>query len=75
MDSVHLVETATLGGSSGDVAGAESCGGGGGVPSGMPFQIGYREGGQEYTLYLVAAREQDRAEWIRAIRAGKLRTT
>ncbi|KAJ8676374.1 hypothetical protein QAD02_012161 [Eretmocerus hayati] len=35
----------------------------------LPFQVGYREAGQEYTLYLVAAKEQDRAEWIRAIRA------
>lgn len=56
----------------GDVAGGDAGGGGGGgVPSGLPFQVGYREAGQEYTLYLLAAREQDRAEWIRAIRAGK----
>lgn len=42
-----------------------------GVPPGLPFQVGYREAGQEYTLYLLAAREQDRVEWIRAIRAGE----
>lgn len=74
-----MVETASLGNNStggggggiGDVAGADAGGGGGGIPSGLPFQVGYREAGQEYTLYLLAAREQDRAEWIRAIRAGK----
>lgn len=78
VESVHVVETASLGNSStggtgsvGDVAGGDAGGGGGGIPSGLPFQVGYREAGQEYTLYLLAAREQDRAEWIRAIRAGK----
>jgi len=39
-------------------------------PAGFPFQVGYQEGGQEYTLYLLANRDQDRAEWIRALRAG-----
>nr|XP_050854730.1 tyrosine-protein kinase Btk29A isoform X2 [Vespula vulgaris] len=57
IETVHVVETANLGSS------------GGNVPPGLPFQIGYREAGQEYTLYLLAAREQDRSEWIRAIRA------
>lgn len=80
VESVHVVETASLGNNStgggggggiGDVAGGDAGGGGGGIPSGLPFQVGYREAGQEYTLYLLAAREQDRAEWIRAIRAGK----
>lgn len=75
-----MVETASLGSGStggggggvGDTAGGgDAGGGGGGIPSGLPFQVGYREAGQEYTLYLLAAREQDRAEWIRAIRAGK----
>lgn len=75
-----MVETAILGigsggGSVSDVAtGSEAGSGGGGgsgVPPGLPFQVGYREAGQEYTLYLLAAREQDRAEWIRALRAGK----
>ncbi|XP_008203443.1 tyrosine-protein kinase Btk29A isoform X1 [Nasonia vitripennis] len=75
VESVHVVEMATLGGSATEVAGSDSSGGGGGgggggnVPPGLPFQVGYREAGQEYTLYLVAAREQDRADWIRAIRA------
>lgn len=84
VESVHVVETASLGSNAGgvggvgsDVAGSEAGtgggggGGGGGIPPGLPFQVGYREAGQEYTLYLLAAREQDRAEWIRAIRAGK----
>lgn len=76
-----MVETASLGSGStgsgggggiGDAAGGGDAGsGGGGIPSGLPFQVGYREAGQEYTLYLLAAREQDRAEWIRAIRAGR----
>ncbi|GLG99837.1 Serine/threonine-protein kinase GE16371 [Gryllus bimaculatus] len=38
-------------------------------PAGYPFQVGYLEQGQEYVLYLLAAREQDRADWIRAIRS------
>lgn len=79
VESVHVVETASLGSTGGggsavgDVAGGggDAAGGGGGIPSGLPFQVGYREAGQEYTLYLLAAREQDRAEWIRAIRAGE----
>lgn len=75
-----MVETASLGSNAGgvggvgsDVAGSEAGtgGGGGGIPPGLPFQVGYREAGQEYTLYLLAAREQDRTEWIRAIRAGE----
>ncbi|XP_058809578.1 tyrosine-protein kinase Btk29A-like, partial [Phymastichus coffea] len=73
VESVHVVEQATLGSGGLEVAGSDSSGGngggGGGVPPGLPFQVGYREAGQEYTLYLVAAREQDRADWIRAIRA------
>lgn len=81
-----MVETASLGSNAGgvggvgsDVAGSEAGtgggggGGGGGIPPGLPFQVGYREAGQEYTLYLLAAREQDRTEWIRAIRAGEFR--
>ncbi|XP_029670158.1 tyrosine-protein kinase Btk29A-like isoform X1 [Formica exsecta] len=79
VESVHVVETASLGSGStgsgggngvGDASGGgDASSGGGGIPSGLPFQVGYREAGQEYTLYLLAAREQDRAEWIRAIRA------
>ncbi|XP_048511813.1 tyrosine-protein kinase Btk29A isoform X3 [Athalia rosae] len=66
VESVHVVETAQL-----DAPGAEagSAGGGGGVPPGMPFQVGYREAGQEYTLYLLAAKDQDRADWIETLRA------
>ncbi|KAK0183094.1 hypothetical protein PV327_001166 [Microctonus hyperodae] len=74
IESVHVVETATLGAGNGsDVAAGSEAGsgggGGGGIPPGLPFQVGYREAGQEYTLYLLAAREQDRTEWIRALRA------
>lgn len=38
-------------------------------PQGVPFQLVYSEAGQEYTLYLLAPREHDRTDWIRAIRA------
>jgi hypothetical protein len=33
-------------------------------------QVGYVEGGQEFTLYLVAAHENEREDWIRVLRAG-----
>ncbi|XP_015180304.1 PREDICTED: tyrosine-protein kinase Btk29A-like isoform X2 [Polistes dominula] len=77
IETVHVVETANLGNNSGcgsgnakiDTTGNDSGSSGGNVPPGLPFQIGYREAGQEYILYLLAAREQDRSEWIRAIRA------
>ncbi|XP_011299224.1 tyrosine-protein kinase Btk29A isoform X1 [Fopius arisanus] len=74
IENVHVVETASLGNVGvGDVAAGSEAGsgggGGGGIPPGLPFQVGYREAGQEYTLYLLAAREQDRVEWIRALRA------
>lgn len=39
-------------------------------PSGFAFQLGYLENGHCFTLYLLAAREQDRADWIRALRQG-----
>lgn len=79
IETVHVVETANLGNNPGcgsgntkiDTTGNDLGSSGGNVPPGLPFQIGYREAGQEYTLYLLAAREQDRSEWIRAIRAGK----
>lgn len=35
-----------------------------------PFQIGYLEGGTEYTLYLIASNETDRTDWIVALRTG-----
>jgi tyrosine-protein kinase Tec len=76
--SVQVVEPAQLSGSGASSAGGGGAGGGDnslvldGVPhpAGFPFQVGYQEGGQEYTLYLLANRDQDRAEWIRALRAG-----
>lgn len=37
---------------------------------GSPLQVGYSEQGQEYTLYLVAPHEQDRDDWINALRSG-----
>jgi PH domain len=40
-------------------------------PVGFAFQVGYSEGTQNYTLHLLAVREQERSDWIRAIRAGK----
>lgn len=48
---------------------------------GYPFQIGYSElncitGGNStlptFTLYLVAASDKERSEWIRAIRRGNI---
>ncbi|XP_049836755.1 tyrosine-protein kinase Btk29A isoform X2 [Schistocerca gregaria] len=38
-------------------------------PPGYPFLVGYTETGQEYALYLLAGRDQDRHDWIAAIRA------
>ncbi|KAI4463657.1 tyrosine-protein kinase [Holotrichia oblita] len=35
-----------------------------------PFQVGYQESGQDYTLCLFASRELDRIEWILALRKG-----
>lgn len=40
--------------------------------SSFPFQVGYQEGGQDYTLYLLAPRDQDRTDWIIALRTGKI---
>uniref|UniRef100_A0A1B6GJN3 Tyrosine-protein kinase n=1 Tax=Cuerna arida TaxID=1464854 RepID=A0A1B6GJN3_9HEMI len=37
--------------------------------SGSPLQVGYSDAGQEYTLYLVAPREQERDDWINALRS------
>lgn len=74
-----MVEAAQLGGglaeagAGGEAGSAGGGGGGGGVPPGLPFQVGYREAGQEYTLYLLAPRDQDRADWIQTIRAGEFR--
>lgn len=38
--------------------------------TGSPLQVGYTDAGQDYTLYLVAHREQDRDDWINALRSG-----
>lgn len=37
---------------------------------GFAFQICYGESSQIYTLYLKATREQERTEWIKALRQG-----
>lgn len=37
---------------------------------GAPLQVGYSDQGQEYTLYLIAPLEQDRDDWINALRSG-----
>jgi tyrosine-protein kinase Tec len=75
--SVQVVEPAQLSASGAPCAGGGAGGGDNSLvldgvshPVGFPFQVGYQEGGQEYTLYLLANREQDRAEWIRALRTG-----
>lgn len=38
---------------------------------GYAFQICYGESSQIYTLYLKATKEQDRTEWINALRLGE----
>lgn len=37
---------------------------------GAPLQVGYTDAGQDYILYLVAPKEQDRDDWINALRSG-----
>lgn len=37
---------------------------------GFALQVCYTDAGQNYTLYLVAKREQDRDDWINALRSG-----
>lgn len=75
MENVHIVEVANLGIGNNEINGSDSVSsssgtGSGGAPAGFPFQVGYREAAQDYTLYLLAAREEERSEWIRAIRSG-----
>ncbi|XP_033218370.1 uncharacterized protein LOC117173835 [Belonocnema kinseyi] len=75
VENVHVVEVANLGISNNEITGSDSVSsasgtGSGGVPAGFPFQVGYREAGQDYTLYLLGSREEERTEWIRAIRTG-----
>ncbi|KAJ9599562.1 hypothetical protein L9F63_009960, partial [Diploptera punctata] len=70
--SVQVVETAQLSGSGGGGVGGGDTGSNNGLileGPGYPFQVGYQDGGQEYTLYLLANRDQDRVEWITALRA------
>ncbi|XP_070496404.1 tyrosine-protein kinase Btk isoform X1 [Chironomus tepperi] len=63
---IKLVEPAILHGEGGDIH----------APNGYPFQIGYSEVNcitgnstlPTFTLYLVAATDKERGEWIRAIR-------
>jgi len=83
ISSVQVVESAQLSASASSTGGGGGSSGGGGGggdnslvldgvphPAGFPFQVGYQEGGQEYTLYLLANGEQERIDWIRALRAG-----
>lgn len=74
VENVHIVEVANLGIGNNEINGSDSVSsssgtGSGGAPAGFPFQVGYRETAQDYTLYLLAAREEERSEWIRAIRS------
>lgn len=82
ISSVQVVEPAQLSASASSTGGGGGSSGGGGGggdnslvldgvphPAGFPFQVGYQEGGQEYTLYLLANGEQERIDWIRALRA------
>lgn len=39
-------------------------------PAGYPFQVGYQENDQKYVLYLLADKDQDRADWIQSLRTG-----
>ncbi|XP_063227607.1 tyrosine-protein kinase Btk [Bacillus rossius redtenbacheri] len=66
LDSVRVLEAAQL--PAGEAAGAQN-GTADSHPQGCPFQVGYNEAGQDYTLYLIAARDHERAEWIKALRA------
>lgn len=36
----------------------------------FPFQVGYQETTQDHILYLFASREQDRTDWVLALRKG-----
>lgn len=39
--------------------------------NGYAFQISYSDGNdQQYTLYLITQKLQDRSDWIRSLRAG-----
>lgn len=45
---------------------------GGGLPPGpsFPFQLGYSEAEDDYVLYLLAQKDNDRTEWISTLRKG-----
>lgn len=66
MSSVRVVEVAVLSGPEveNNALNSSDC------ASGAPLQVGYTEQSQEYTLYLVTPREQDRDDWINALRSG-----
>jgi len=41
--------------------------------NGYAFQISYSDGNdQPYTLYLITQKLQERSDWIRSLRAGKI---
>lgn len=69
MNGVHVVEAAKLSNSSDSNNFSES------HPPGYPFQVGYQENDQKYILYLVAEKDQDRADWIQSIRTACLENT
>lgn len=68
MSSVSVIETATLTSSpnilSQDTANNDS-------ENGYAFQVSYSDGNeQQYTLYLITQKLQDRSDWIRSLRTG-----
>lgn len=65
-ETIHTVEQAQLG----DVSKQLPGGDGERSPKGYryPFQVGYKEQATDYTLYLVAGKHTERAQWINAIR-------
>lgn len=69
LNGVHVVEPAKLSNNSDLNNCSES------HPSGYPFQVGYQENDQKYILYLVAEKDQDRADWIQSIRTACLENT
>lgn len=68
MASVTIIETATITCSpnilSQDTTNNDS-------ENGYAFQISYSDGNeQQYTLYLITQKLQERSDWLRSIRAG-----
>ncbi|KAJ1529590.1 hypothetical protein ONE63_006360 [Megalurothrips usitatus] len=71
VECAQVSSPAAAGSDSSTASGPPSTGSAGGsAPAGHAYQVGYREDGQEYTLYLIAPKDLDRQDWIRAIRAG-----